>query len=169
MELFEALRTRRSIRKYNAEPVSDDDIHAMLDAAMHAPSACNEQPWHFVVVRGAEGRAALAKTSPYTHMAAAAPVVIVVCGDLNYDKASGMWVQDCAAATQNLLLAARGREIGSVWCGVHPQKEREEIIRAALGLPEHIIPFSLICLGHTDSEFREEHRFHEDRIRREKW
>lgn len=169
MDLFEALRTRRSIRKYTSETVSDDDLHHIMDAAMHAPSAVNEQPWHFVIVRGEVGRAALAKTSPYTHMAANAPVVIVVCGDLNYDKGNGMWVQDCAAATQNILLAARGKELGSVWCGVHPVKEREDIVRAALGLPENIIPFALVCLGHTDQPFKEEHRFHEDRIRREKW
>lgn len=169
MDLFEALRTRRSIRKYTEEPVSDDDLHHILDAAMHAPSAVNEQPWHFVIVRDEAGRTALAKTSPYTHMAAKAPVVIVVCGDINLDKASGMWVQDCAAATENLLLAARGRQIGSVWCGVHPVREREDSIRAILGLPENIIPFCLICLGHTDEPFKEEQRFKEDRVHREKW
>lgn len=169
MELFEALKTRRSIRKYTAEPVSDDNIHALLDAAMHAPSAMNEQPWHFIVAREQTVREALSKTSPYTHMAAQAPVVIVVCGDMNYDKAHGMWVQDCSAATQNLLLAARGENLGTVWCGVHPVKEREEIIRSVLGLPANIVPLGLICIGHPAQAFREEQRFHEDRVHREKW
>lgn len=169
MDLFEALKTRRSIRKYTDEPVSDDNIHALLDAAMHAPSAKNEQPWHFVVVRDSSVRAVLAKTTPYTHMAAEAPVVIVVCGDMNHDKASGMWVQDCAAATQNLLLAARGENLGTVWCGVHPIQEREEHVRSALNLPANIVPFNLICIGHPAQPFKEEQRFQEERIHREKW
>lgn len=169
MELFEALRTRRSIRKYTVEPVSDANIHALLDAAMHAPSAKNEQPWHFVVVRDQEIRAILGQTTPYTHMAAEAPVVIVVCGDLACDKAAGMWPQDCAAATENLLLAARGENLGTVWCGVHPQKEREDKVRAALGLPQNIIPFALVCVGHTTEQFRDERRFREDRIHRDRW
>lgn len=169
MDLFDALKTRRSIRKYTDEPVSDDNIHALLDAAMHAPSAKNEQPWHFVVIREPGIRAVLAKTTPYTHMAAEAPVVIVVCGDMNHDNASGMWVQDCAAATQNLLLAARGENLGTVWCGVHPIREREEHVRAALNLPGNIIPFNLICIGHPAQAFKEEHRFQENRIHREKW
>lgn len=169
MDLFEALKTRRSIRKYTAENVSDDDLHALLDAAMHAPSACNEQPWHFIVAREQPLRDILAKTSPHTHMAAKAPLVIVVCGDTSAEKASGMWVQDCAAATENLLLAARGRDLGSVWCGVHPEKDREDHIRNALSLPKQIIPFCLICIGHTEQPFKEEHRYDQARIHMEKW
>lgn len=169
MDLFEALKTRRSIRKYTEEDVSDDDLHAMLDAAMHAPSACNEQPWHFIVVRQAPLRDILSKTSPHTHMASKAPLVIVICGDTSIEKASGMWVQDCAAATENLLLAARGRGLGSVWCGVHPVKEREEHIKTALGLPETVIPFGLVCIGHSEQPFKEEQRYNESRIHIEKW
>lgn len=169
MDLFDALKTRRSIRKYTAESVSDDNIHAMLDAAMHAPSAKNEQPWHFIVVKTQSVREQLSKTSPYTHMASEAPLVIVICGDMNLDKASGMWVQDCAAATENLLLAARGEELGAVWCGVHPVKEREDHVRKVLSLPANIIPLSLICIGHPAQQFREEHRFLEDRVHRETW
>lgn len=169
MDIFEVLKTRRSIRKYTEEPVSDDNIHALLDAAMHAPSARNEQPWHFVVVRNPAIRAQLAKTSPYTNMANDAPVVIVVCADLANDKADGMWVQDCAAATENILLAARGDNLGTVWCGVHPNKEREEAVRAALNLPAGIVPFNLICIGHPAQKFHDEQRFHEDRIHREQW
>lgn len=169
MDIFEALKTRRSIRKYTSEAISDDDLHTMLDAAMHAPSARNEQPWHFIVLRDPAMRAAISKTSPYTHMAADAPVVVVVCGDKNDDKAEGMWPQDCAAATQNFMLAARGKNIGCVWCGVHPNAERESYVRATLGLPEHIIPFCLICAGHPDQPFREEQRYREDRVHSDKW
>lgn len=169
MELYEAMRTRRSIRKYTDEPISDDDLQLILEMAMLAPSAMNEQPWQFVVVRSEAGRASLAETSPYTHMAAKAPLVIVVCGDMKRDKAEGMWVQDCSAAIQNLMLAARGRNIGSVWCGVHPVAEREAHIRSALNLPPHIIPLGLICLGHAEGSFKEESRYNSTLVHLETW
>lgn len=169
MDIFEALLTRRSIRKYTDEKIGDEDLHKILDAAMHAPSARNEQPWHFVVVRDPAIREVLSKTTPYTHMAADAPVVIVVCGDLDQDKAEGMWVQDCAAATENLMLAARGLNIGTVWCGVHPVGNREEHVRKALNLPEKIIPFNLVCMGHPAQDFRREERFNKDRVHCDRW
>lgn len=169
MEFFEALFTRRSIRQYTDEPVSDEDMRILLKAAMAAPSAKNCQPWQFVVVRDAQVRATLAKTSPYTGMAARAPVVIIVCGDMQLATAGEFWVQDCAAATENLLLAARAKNIGGVWCGVHPDKEREAFLREHLRLPETIVPFGLICLGHPAQRFREEDRFHEERVHQDKW
>lgn len=169
MDLYEALRTRRSIRKYTEEPVSDEDLHLLLEMAMLAPSACNEQPWHFVILRDAEKRAAIAKTTPYTHMAAEAPVVIVLCADMSCDKAKGMWPQDCAAAAENLMLAARGKNLGCVWCGVHPVAEREEYVRSALVLPDGITPFCIICIGHPAQHFREDNRYNPERVHMEKW
>jgi len=169
MDIFEALRTRRSIRKYTDEPVSDDDLRLLLEMAMLAPSARNEQPWQFVAIRDKSQLEAIAKTSPYTHMAASAPLVVVVCGDMRDDKAMGMWVQDCAAATQNFMLAARGKDIGCVWCGVHPNAEREAYVRATLGLPEEITPFGLICAGHPAQPFREENRYKPERVHLNRW
>lgn len=169
MDIFQALRTRRSIRKYTNEPVNDAHLRQILEIAMLAPSARNEQPWQFVVIRDAGTRAKIAKTSPYTHMAADAPLVIIVCGDLREDKAENMWVQDCAAATENILLAARGLELGSVWCGVHPVKEREEHCRAVLGLPQEIIPFALICIGHPAQKFSELDRYNPERVHLDNW
>lgn len=169
MELFEALRTRRSIRKYTGEEIGETDLQDILECAMLAPSARNEQPWHFVVVKDQDTLNLASQTSPYTHMARDASVVIVVCGDLDEDKASGMWVQDCAAATQNILLAARGKGLGSVWCGVHPAREREDHLRKTLHLPENIVPFSLICLGYPDQLFAQVNRYKEARIHFNKW
>lgn len=169
MDLFEALFTRRSIRKYTDEPVSDADVETMLKAAMLAPSAMNERPWAFVVVRDAEIRAALSGATPYVKMAAHAPVVIVVCGDLNEEKAKGHWEQDCSAAVENLLLAARGLNIGTVWCAVHPEAERVANVRRILGIPDHVVPMALICAGHPAQPFSEAHRFMPGRIHHERW
>ena len=169
MDVFEALFTRRSIRKYTDAPVSDADVETMLKAAMLAPSAMNERPWAFVVVRDAETRAALSEATPYVKMAAHAPVVIVVCGDLNEEKAKGHWEQDCSAAIENLLVAARGLDIGTVWCAVHPEPERVGNVRRILGIPEHVIPLGLICAGHPAQPFAEASRFMPERIHRERW
>lgn len=169
MDIFEALFTRRSIRKYTEKIVSDQDIEFMLKSAMLAPSACNERPWHFIVIRDAQRRMEVSQTSPYTKMAAHAPLVIVVCGDLAEEKAEGFWVQDCSAAIENLLLAARGRGLGSVWCGVHPVAERESYLRKLLNLPENIVPLGLIVVGHPDQHFTEAQRFMPERVHQESW
>ena len=152
MDIFEALFTRRSIRKYTQEDVSDEDLNILLKAAMLAPSASNRQPWHFVVVRDPEVRAALAGRHPYAKMAADAPVVIVVCADLNEEKTPGFWVQDCSAATQNLMLAAHAEGLGSVWVN----REREifdspdgKALLRAWGLPETLRGVGAIALGYA--------------------
>lgn len=169
MDLFEAIINRRSIRKYTQENVTNEDVNILLRAAMQAPSALNEQPWSFVVVRDQEARDALANDLPYSKMAKHAPVVIVVCGDLDEEKASGFWVQDCSAAIENMLLAAHGRDLGAVWCGIHPVKEREDIVRNILKLPDNIVPFALVPIGHPDQDLGEVNRFRADRIHHDKW
>ena len=109
MDVFEALFTRRSIRKFTDEPVSDADLQLVLKAAMCAPSAHNKQPWHFVVVRDTALLSAIAERHPYAKMAAEAPVVVVVCANPEESKSPGYWQQDCSAALENMLIAARGR------------------------------------------------------------
>ena len=135
MDIFDAIATRRSVRKYTDRPVTDEDIRTVLEAAMMAPSAGNAQPWHFVVVRDAALRARVAELNVYAAMARTAPAGILVCGDLHLEKYPGFWVQDCSAAIQNLLLAAHGLGLGAVWTGIHPVAEREEGFRRTFGLP----------------------------------
>jgi nitroreductase len=115
MDVTKAILSRRSIRKYTEEPVSDTDIEALLTAAMHAPSAVNEQPWHFVVIKSRDilqEVSRLIRTAPMAKYAAAA---IAVCGDKNLEKFPGLWVLDCSAAAENILLEAAGRRLGAVW------------------------------------------------------
>lgn len=169
MDLYEALFTRRSIRKYLADPVSHEDEELILKAGMLAPSACNEQPWSFVCLRDAQAREKASRISPYAHMAKDAPLVIIVCADPALDKADGMWPQDCAAAIENMLLAARGKNIGSVWCGIYPDEERMSRLRDAFGIPASINPFALLCFGHAERGFAVAERFLPDRIHRDKW
>ncbi len=147
MELIEAIRTRRSIRNFRDENVSDALIEKLISAAMLAPSAGNQQSWQFIVIRDAEKRAAVPSFHPYCKMIEQAPVAILVCGDPDGKKWPDFWVQDCSAAVQNLLLAACAEGLGAVWTGVYPLEDRVKGCRATFAVPEHIIPFALIPIG----------------------
>jgi nitroreductase len=145
------IMTRTSIRQYTDEPVSKADIETMLRAGMAAPTAVNRQPWHFVVINSKEKLAELAGDNPRGGMLKKAPLAIVVCG--NMDKAlpgqgRGFWVQDCSAATENILLAANAIGLGAVWTGLYPDENRAGVVAKVLKLPETYIPLCTIVIGH---------------------
>ena len=145
------MMTRTSIRSYTDEAVSKENIETILRAGMAAPTAVNRQPWHFVVVTNREKLNALAEANRGTRMAAKAPLAIVVCG--NMEKAlegtgRGFWVQDCSAATENILLAAHALGLGAVWTGLYPNEERSKAVRTLLKAPENIVPLCTIVIGH---------------------
>lgn len=151
MELQDVLQSRRSIRKYTEEPVSKEDIDLLMHAAMSGPSACNKMPWEFYVVTDEAVLEKLRNASRYSKIYA--PLAIVVCGSLSRALPSQLapyWIQDCSAATENILLAATDLGLGTVWCGIHPQKRAEERVREALGLTEKQIPLNIIYVGHPD-------------------
>ena len=151
MELQEVLQRRRSIRKYTEEPVSKEDIDLLMHAAMSGPSACNKTPWEFYVITDEAILEKLRNASRYSKIYA--PLAIVVCGSLSRALPSQLapyWIQDCSAATENILLAATDLGLGTVWCGIHPQKRAEERVREALGLTEKQIPLNIIYVGHPD-------------------
>ena len=129
MDALEGLMTRRSVRAYTDEPVSDDQVLKILAAGMQAPSAGNQQPWHFVVLRRKEHLDGLAGALPFGKMLGQAPLGIVVCADVGREQHAGYWVQDCAAATQNILLACHALGLGAVWIGVYPRDERVITLR----------------------------------------
>ena len=108
MDIFTALHTRRSIRNYAEQPVTEQELRVLLDAAMIAPSAGNAQPWQFIIVDDPDILKNVPAINPYAAMAPKSPVSIVICGDLDAEKYKGYWVQDCSAAIQNMLLAATG-------------------------------------------------------------
>jgi nitroreductase len=166
-ELIQTIFSRRSIRKYSDEPVSESDIRTLLEAAMAAPSASNRKPWHFVVVgeRGMLDR--LGEAHPYGKMLFEAPLCIAVCGDTRI--AELYWVQDCAAATENLLLAATALGLGAVWLGVYPRANRVAAIRDVLELPEALVPLSLVSIGHPAEEKEPRTQYDQARVHRNRW
>jgi len=168
-EGLKLLLTRRSIRKYTDEPVSDADVENVLRAAMAAPSAGNEQPWHFAVIRDRQTMDHIMGVHPYAAMLAHAPVCIAVLAQLSQEKYKGMWVQDCSAATQNILLAAHALGLGAVWLGVHPVVSREQGIKRILGLPEGVECLSLVALGHPAEHPAPSDRYDPARVHSEHW
>jgi nitroreductase len=161
--------TRRSIRAYAPGDVSDDLLGKLLRAAMAAPSAGNAQPWHFVAIRDRASLDAIANFHPYAKMCRQAPLAILVCADPAQEKYPGFWVQDCSAATMNLLLAAHALGLGAVWVGVYPEQDRMEGFRKLLGLPAGILPLSLVPVGHPGQKAGEADRFAPDRVHSDRW
>lgn len=164
MDIFTALYSRRSIRSYEAGEVSREEVHTLLDAAMIAPSAGNARPWQFVVITDKDILEKIPAINPYAAMAPKAPLGITVCGDTRLEKYSGFWVQDCAAAVQNMLLAATALGLGAVWTGIHPMKERVSAFQALLSLPEAVIPLAHIVIGRHSAKNEEKHRFEEAKV-----
>lgn len=148
LDVLTALKTRRSVRAYTHEPVSDKDINTVLAAAQLAPSAANEQPWDFVVIRDPKTLAAVGDINQYAAYAARAPVAILVCLDTEKEDIPGMGILDVAMSAENLLLAAHGIGLGGVFTGIYPMMDRMEGFRKLLDMPENIIPVGLIVLGH---------------------
>jgi nitroreductase len=168
MDAMDAILTRRSIRRYTGEPVPAPLIDELLAAAMSAPSSKNQQSWHFVVITDRALLREVPSFHPYAKMVPDAPAAILVCGDLQRDD-YGFWVQDCSAATQNILLAAHAKGLGAVWLGVHPLEERVLGFRRLVGTPEHIVPFSLVPIGFPAAGKPREDRFDRSRIHANRW
>lgn len=149
MEVREALLRRRSVRKFTEEAVSEEEISELLHAAMSGPSAVNARPWEFYAVTDPDTLALLRKSSRFTNMNA--PLAIVVCGSRSHMlpmQLGEFWVQDCSAATENILLRAVDLGLGSVWCGIYPQKGAMKKVTEALSLPKQHIPLNILFIGH---------------------
>ena len=168
MDAIETILTRRSIRRYTSQKVPGDLITELLRAAMSAPSASNEQPWHFVVIDDHTILDEIPRFHPYSDMLPEAPLAILVCVDL-IPQREGFVVQDGSAATQNLLLAAHAKSLGAVWLGIYPLQERVEGMRKLTNLPSHIVPLALIALGYPAEKIPREDRYQPQRVHSNKW
>ena len=161
--MLDVIRKRRSIRAYTNRPVTDEQIRAMLEAAMAAPTANNQQPWHFVVVRDEGLRRRLARVHQWASMCEQAPVVFVVCGDTGSDY----WIEDTSAATENLMLEAVAQGLGSVWIGIRGGSE--DRVRTILNIPRQIGVLCLVPVGYPAEQKEprtqyDERKVHYDRF-----
>lgn len=161
--------SRKSVRSYTDQPVSQEQVETILKAAMAAPSGMNAQPWRFVVVREQATKDKLA--IGFNKMIAKAPVVIVVCGKTT-NKLGGTnnnWTADCAAATENLLLAVEAIGLGAVWTACYPYDERMSPTIEALGLPDNVKPYCIVPIGYPAGKDKPKDKWKPDNIHYEKW
>jgi nitroreductase len=165
--VHEIIKNRKSIRKYSVGgTVTDGQIKDLLEAACLAPSACNRRPWEFIVVTDREKLKAAEKLHPYAQMLKTAQCAIVVVGLPETQKggiADGMWVQDCAAATENILLQAAALGLGTCWCGVYPTGQ-VKVFQEFFALPVEKVPLNLIAVGVPDEKFGSRGFYEESKV-----
>ncbi|MDD4493320.1 MAG: nitroreductase family protein [Eubacteriales bacterium] len=164
-----AIFKRRSIRKYTDQIIPDEMIEQLLRAGMAAPSAHNGQPWHFIVIDDRNLLNDISKFHPFSRMLKEASHAIIVCGDARLRKKEGFWVQDCSAATQNILLMACELGLGGVWLGIYPSKILVGRTRKLFEIPEGFYPLSIISLGFPAETKEPSDRFNPSRIHKNKW
>ena len=154
-EIIDVILSRRSIRQFRPEPVDHGTLVLLLKAAMSAPTACNSQPWEFIVMTEPEMLDQIREKFLFARYNA--PAAIVVCGNVriaNNSAARDHWVQDCSAATENILIAAAGLRLGAVWIGVYPYPSKIKPLADVLGIPKEVTPLSMVLVGHP-AEFKE--------------
>ena len=166
---MDAIFQRRSIRKYMPDPVDDKDIEEMIRAAMAAPSAGNQQPWEFIIVKDREILNKIMDIHPYAQMLKTAYGAVIVCGDTEREVHKGYWVQDCSAAVENMLIEAQDKGIGTCWLGVYPREDRVDGIRQLFKIPETVIPMAAIAFGYPSESKKQCDRFDSTRIHIDKW
>jgi nitroreductase len=169
MDAIEAILTRRSVRRYKTDPVPDEMIHTLLQAAMQAPSAVNQQLWQFVVVTDRRLLQAVTTFHTSAKMLTEAPLGILICGDQSLEKRQNTWMQDCAAATENMLLAAHALGLGAVWLGIYHDPQRLEGARRLFHLPPEILPLSMVAAGFPAETPSVVDRFLPERVHYNTW
>jgi nitroreductase len=162
---------RRSVRVYSPGVVTGETATKLLEAAMAAPSAMTKDPWRFVIIREPQTLSELTAALPGGKMLATAALAIVVCGDLDaaLDRQLSYLLQDCSAATENLLLAAHALGLGACWVGVHPGEDAVRQVKQMLSLPAAIIPMAVIALGHPGEQPEARTRYRSEYVHAEKW
>ena len=168
-DVLTVIHQRKSVRNYTAEPVAEQELDQLVRAGFAAPSARNLQPWEFYVVTDRGTLDGLAAALPYGTMLAEAQAAIVVCGnsrEFGEGATREMWVQDCSAATENILLAAEGIGLGAVWIGVYPYAPRVEAVSKVLKLPREFIPLNVISIGRPDGKDMPKKKYRESKVHR---
>ena len=161
---------RRSVRIFTKQKVNKETLTKLLQAAMAAPSASNSQPWEFIVITDEEMLKTLRLKLKYGKYNA--PAAVVVCANLKIAQNSSayrFWVQDCSAATENLLIAATGMDLGTVWIGSYPKDDVMHTLRETLSIPEDVFPLNLVYVGYPAEEVYPRSQYSEDRVHWEKY
>ncbi len=168
-ETLKIIRERASIRSFTDKEISNAVIDTILNAGLCAPSAKNKRPFHFVITQNKEQMKQITEISHYAKMLESAAACIIVCGDKIMQCIPEWLLEDCSAATQNLLLAIQSLGLGGVWCGVKQSSDFYKDIVNEFNLPNHIRPIALIAFGYTQEKKVQPNRHEINKIHRETW
>ena len=168
---IENIMTRASVRQFTDRAIAPDTLETIVKAGMAAPTAKNKQPWEFVVVTDRAVLDSIEAVHPYSNLKTATAAVIV-CGNMQKaieGEGQSYWVQDCSAATENILLAAHALGLGAVWCGVYPIQERVAPLKDVLGLPSYVIPLNVITMGYPGAAPQPKDKWNPENLHFNKW
>ncbi len=170
MNTIKALMSRRSIRKFKNEPVTDNQIKVLLECAMQAPSSGDGRPWHFVVIRDRQKLNAIAdKMDEGNVMFKKAQLAILIVSDPSKEGFPGFYPQDCSCAAQNLQLAVHDLGLGTVWIALWSVKSRLDELKKIIKIPEHLKPFAIFPIGVPAEDLGEDYRYDENMIHYDEW
>ncbi len=165
--VLDLIYSRQRVRDFTDAPVSDEQVEAMLKAAMAAPSVKDRRPWHFVVLRERETLDKLARLHKYAYMLAKAQLGVVICGDQRVS--AKYWVEDGCVATQNLMLAAKVLGLSGVWISIYPKKKHENAVRELLDIPDRIGILCILAIGVPAKREQISTKFDPERVHQEEW
>lgn len=165
---IENIMTRSSIRTFKQQPVENGKIDTLLHAGMAAPTSRDMQPWHFVVIKDKDAIEKYASTNPrHGDKIRKTPLIIIVCGDttrMQPGENRDFWVEDCSAASENILLAAHALGLGAVWTSVYPETRKVKAFSKNLNLPGNLIPLNSIMIGYPDEPADVKNKWDESKI-----
>jgi nitroreductase len=169
--VLSVIHARKSVRHFTEKPVSKENLLTLVKAGMAAPSGKNQQPWAFVIVTQRAMLDTLAERLPYAKMLRQVSAAIIVCGDMSKSDApeKGLWVMDCSAATENILLAAEALGLGATWTAAYPYEDRVAAVTTPLALPQNIIPLCVIPVGYPTGVDKPKDKWKETNVKWETW
>ena len=166
---FEISLTEESISNYRQQPVTQEVIEEILQDAMESSSRDSSKLWQFVVITDVDVLCRVAEINPDAAMVSQSLIAVLVCGDRSLETVPGGWVGECSTVAHNLLPAAHHKGLAAVLVGIHPEEDRKEKIRNLFGLPEHIMPHTLLMLGYPAHKVSVGEKLKSGRIHYNSW
>jgi nitroreductase len=170
-DALSVIHSRKSVRSFTGQSLSKNALDKIIRAGMAAPTAVNKQPWAFVVVTDRKTLDTLATGLPYAKMLDKAGAAIIVCAipEKAHGKSPELAVIDAACASENILLAAEALGLGAVWTAAYPYKDRMEVARKTLNIPQDVIPLNVIPVGYPTGADKPKDKYKPENIHWEKW
>ncbi|MCL2026790.1 MAG: nitroreductase family protein [Leptospirales bacterium] len=150
MDTLESIMSRRSIRKFKLQSAPDDVVQKVVEAGFAAPSAHNQRPCHFIIIDDRDILNKIAEINPHAKMLATAAFAITICFDDSPKPIPSLLIDDCAAAAENMLIAATSLGYGSVWVGIHHDEVKQKNAKAVLKLPDGVRITAIVAVGIAD-------------------